>query len=153
MLWFEPTDPGEYILQCTEYCGNGHSRMLATVRVVTENEYERWIDDGGGMGGEGMSLVDFGKTLFVKQGCATCHSVDGTPLVGPTLKGVYGKMEKFADGSSSQVDDNYIRESIVDPNAKLVVGYTPVMPTYAGRLKDKQINAIIDYIKSLGEGN
>ena len=104
-----------------------------------------------GLSGEGMSSVEFGELLFKKQGCSTCHSIDGTKLTGPSMKGKYGSVEQLSDGSTLKVDDNYLRESIVEPNAKVVQGYQPVMPTYAGRLNEKQLNALIDYIKSLGK--
>ena len=148
-LWFEALEPGTYDVMCAEYCGTGHSQMLTKVHVVSDKEYEDWVDSGGGMSGEGMSSVEFGKLLFNKQGCATCHSVDGTKKVGPTLLRRFGAQEQLRDGSTVQIDDNYLRESIMQPNAKVVSGYDPVMPTYAGRLKDKQVNALIDYVKSL----
>lgn len=81
--------------------------------------------------------------------CATCHSVDGSANTGPTWKGIYGTKHKLADGKEVVVDENYLRESMLDPNAKVVAGYQPVMPTYQGILKDKQIDALIAYIKSL----
>jgi cytochrome c oxidase subunit 2 len=90
-----------------------------------------------------------GKKLFTQQGCDTCHSVDGTPKIGPTWKGLFGKSEAMADGSSYNVDENYLRESILDPAAKVVKGYAPSMPTYQGKLSDKDVDGIIEYIKSL----
>lgn len=151
VLWFTPERIGEYYVLCAEYCGTAHSSMLAKVKVVSEKEYTEWIDSGGGLSGEGMSSVEFGELLFKKQGCSTCHSIDGTKLTGPSMKGKYGSVEQLSDGSTLKVDDNYLRESIVEPNAKVVQGYQPVMPTYAGRLNEKQLNALIDYIKSLGK--
>jgi cytochrome c oxidase subunit 2 len=87
--------------------------------------------------------------LFEKQGCSTCHTVDGTPKIGPSWKGVFGKNESFADGTSAVVDENYLRQSMLDPTAKVVAGFAPSMPTYQGKLNDTEIAGIIAYIKSL----
>lgn len=152
VVWFQATDPGEYQVFCTEYCGTGHSQMLTKVRVLMTEEYQAWLDSGGGAGGNGMSSAEFGKTLFSNQGCMTCHSINGTTIIGPSLLGKYGSQEKLTNGSTITIDDNYIRESLMEPTAKVVYGFTPTMPTYKGRLSDKQINALIDYIKSLGKG-
>jgi cytochrome c oxidase subunit II len=149
VMWFEALEKGTYDVLCAEYCGTGHSKMLGKVKVVSQREYDDWLDSGGGMSGEGMSSVEFGKTLFTKQGCGTCHSVDGSKKVGPSFFKKYGTEERIKGGTTVLVDDNYLRESIMEPNAKVVEGYEPVMPTYSGRLKDKQVNALVDYIKSL----
>lgn len=149
VLWFQPTETGEFDILCAEYCGTAHSRMLAKVKVVSEKDYEAWVDSGGGLDGAGMSAAEFGKLLFKSKGCTACHSTDGSPMTGPTMLGLYGKMERLADGRTTKADDNYLRESIMQPNARVVEGYPPVMPTYAGRLKEQQINALIDFIKSL----
>ena len=109
--------------------------------------YEQWLEKAGD--DSGKDPVEVGKTLYEKQGCNTCHSVDGSPRIGPSWKGLFGKHEQFTDGTSSTVDENYIRQSIVDPTAKIVQGFAPSMPTYQGKLKDTQINGIIAYIKSL----
>jgi cytochrome c oxidase subunit 2 len=151
VAWFQAEETGEYHVLCAEYCGTKHSQMLAKVIVKSERGYQDWIDSGGGLSGKGMSSVAFGKLLFKKKGCTACHSVDGTKLTGPSLLGKYGTRESFADGSTVVVDDNYIRQSITEPNAKVVQGFQAVMPTYAGRLKEKQLNALIDYVKSLGK--
>ncbi len=147
VLWFEANKRGEYDIFCTEYCGDGHSRMIGRVKVVSAKAFQKWIDDGGGMGG---SPLEIGKKLFAAKGCVGCHSTnaDRKGLPGPPLGKAYGKMEQLADGSKVKIDDNYIRESILKPNAKVVKGYQPVMPTFAGQLKEKQINALITYIKS-----
>ena len=152
VLWFEATELGTYQIFCAEYCGTGHSQMLSKVKVLSSYDFEQWLVAGGEQAG-GMSSVDFGKNLFTQQGCNACHTVDGKPLVGPTLFKKFGLTEKFTDGTSVKIDENYIRESLMDPNAKVVAGFPPVMPTYKGRLTDKQVNALIDYLKSLGEGS
>lgn len=147
-VWFQATDTGTYQLFCTEYCGRGHSEMLGSVRVLPEREYAAWIEAGSGSG-EGMTLEEFGAKLYKSKACHTCHSIDGSRLVGPSFKGTFGRMEKMSDGKEFMVDENYIRESILSPRAKMVHGYDPVMPTYQGILKDRQIDALIAYIKSL----
>jgi cytochrome c oxidase subunit 2 len=148
VTWFEATNTGTYDLLCAEFCGKGHSEMIGTVKVVSEREYSEWLESGAAMG-EGMSLVDFGASLYKGKACITCHSVDGSNMTGPTFKGAYGKEQPLEDGSTVVVDENYIRESILNPQAKVAAGYQPVMPTYQGILKDRQIDAIIEYIKSL----
>jgi len=150
VMWFNPNQTGTFDIFCAEYCGTGHSVMLGQIKVLSDVEYRKWVDSGGGMSGEGMSSVDFGKQLFTRQGCATCHSVDGSKKTGPSLVGRFGNVESLIGGGTVTVDDNYLRESIMNPGAKVVVGYEPVMPTYAGKLKEEQTNALIDYIKSLG---
>lgn len=150
-VWFQAETTGEFHIFCAEYCGTSHSEMRSTVRVVTDQQYQDWIDSGGGLGGEGMSSAEFGALIYEKKGCNKCHSIDGSKMTGPTFKGLYGRTEHFTDGSTITVDDNYIRESIMEPQLKIVQGYEPVMPTFKGILKDKQTDGLIDYIKSLNE--
>jgi cytochrome c oxidase subunit 2 len=149
VMWFTATKEGNYDVFCAEYCGEGHSRMLAMVRVVSPAAYEKWVKSGGGL--DKLPPAERGQKLFVSKGCNACHSVtkEGRGLAGPPLGGKYGAKEPMADGSIVTVDDNYIRESILRPNAKVVKGYKPVMPTFKGQLTDRQINWLIDYIKSL----
>jgi cytochrome c oxidase subunit 2 len=151
VTWFQATERGEYDVLCAEYCGTGHSSMLAKIKVVSDTDYQKWVDSGGGLSGKGMSSADFGKLLFKSKGCTACHSVDGSKLTGPSLLNKYGTKTVLSDGSQVLIDDNYLRESITQPNAKVVQGFQPVMPTFAGRLKEKQLNALIDYIKSLSK--
>ena len=145
--WFEATQPGEYDLFCAEYCGTSHSDMLALVIVHPPGEFETWLEKASNFL-ETMSPVDAGRKLFQVRGCTQCHSMDGSAKTGPTLLDVFGRTEQMADGSSLTVDENYIRESILEPNARVVAGFEPVMPTYQGRLKDAEIMAIIEYLKA-----
>lgn len=92
--------------------------------------------------------ADFGKRVFDARGCATCHSLDGSAKTGPSFKGLYGKTESIVGGSTVTVEDNYIRESVLQPNAKVVQGFSPQMPSFAGQLDDKQITALIEFIKA-----
>jgi cytochrome c oxidase subunit 2 len=152
-LWFEPTEVGTYTLLCTEYCGapagdvpadspGGHSDMLAVVKVVEQAEFEKFLE---GVDDRPPAIV--GKELYAKWGCQTCHSLDGTRLAGPTFKGLYGREELMTSGEKIKADENYIRESILNPTAKIVQGYAPVMPVFQGQLNDRQIEALIAFIK------
>jgi len=146
--WFEATVPGEYELFCAEYCGTSHSDMLALVVVHPPGEFEIWLEKASNFL-ETMSPVDAGQKLFSVRGCRQCHSVDGTAKTGPSMAGVFGRTQTMTDGGSVVVDENYIRESILEPAARVVNGFEPVMPTYQGRIKDAEIMAIIEYFKSL----
>ncbi len=149
-LWFEATAVGEYDLLCTEYCGTGHSEMIGKVRVLGEREYAEWLESAGGMG-EGMTPAEYGAQLYKNKACNTCHSIDGSKLVGPSFLNLYNTQQMLTNGPPTMADENYLRESILNPQAKLVAGYDPVMPSYQGVLKDQQIDALIAYIKSLKE--
>lgn len=149
--WFQAREPGESIVFCTEYCGTDHSNMLAKVIVHEPEEFAQWLEDNSGAATKPTDLApaDWGEQLVQQNACATCHSTDGTELTGPTWQSAFGSQEQLADGSTVTVDENYIRESILNPNAKIVQGYGQVMPSYQGQLNDEQINAIIEYIKTL----
>jgi cytochrome c oxidase subunit 2 len=95
-----------------------------------------------------VTQADFGKRIYDARGCGSCHSLDGSAKTGPTFKGLYGKTESITGGPTVTVEDNYIRESILEPNAKVVAGFTPQMPSFAGQLDDKQITALIEFIKA-----
>lgn len=144
-IWFEPTEAKETAILCTEYCGTGHSEMLGTVQVLEQTEFDKWLE-----GGDDSKLppAEKGKALFSQWACNSCHSIDGTKGVGPSLKGLFGKTEELADGTA-KADENYIRESIVLSTAKLVKGYAPIMPVFQGQLKDPQVDALVAYIKTL----
>ena len=147
-LWLQPEKTGRYDIYCTQYCGTGHSTMRAVLVVMEEHEYRAWLA-GRVEKGEAETLWQQGKALAEKSGCLACHSIDGTPKVGPTWKGLYGHSTELSDGTTVIADDNYIRESILDSNARIVKGFQPVMPSYKGILKDDDIAAIIAYIKTL----
>ncbi len=150
IIWFEATQPGEYNLFCTEFCGKGHSEMIGKVNVVTEEEYEDWLLENADPS-EGLTMEEFGAKLYKSKACVTCHTIDGTASQGPSFLGIYGKNEQLTDGSSVLVDENYLRESFLNPAAKIVKGYQPVMPPYQGLLNDKEVDALIAYIKSLSQ--
>lgn len=144
-LWFEPLAEGEHVLFCAEYCGDGHSDMLGKVFVEPESKYKEWLETGGG--NKDMPLAELGAALYKSRSCYTCHSLDGSRQSGPSFKGLYGRTERLTDGTSVPANDDYIRESIMYPQAKVVAGFEPVMPTYKGLLRDREVNALIEFIK------
>lgn len=146
-LWFQATRTGVFPVQCTQYCGTNHSYMLTAVKVLEPEAYEEWLSTASDPG-KGKTPAEFGALLYQKRGCNACHSIDGTKGVGPTWKGVYGKTEATSAGSVN-VDDAYLKESMLAPQAKIVAGYQPVMPTFQGVLSDREVGAIIEYIKTL----
>lgn len=148
LTWFEATGTGNFDILCAEFCGDKHSEMLGKVRVVSGNEYDKWLESGMTVG-EGMPPAEYGQTLYRSKACFTCHNIDGTSAVGPALNGIFGKPVALVGGEQVTVDENYIRESILDPHTSLVAGFQPVMPTYQGILNDKQVDALLAYIKSL----
>jgi cytochrome c oxidase subunit 2 len=146
-LWFNATKPGTYHLFCSQYCGTQHSGMIGDVVVMEPALYQAWL--AGGTGTAGVTLASSGKTLFSDLGCATCHRSD-TQGRGPMLEGVYGKPVMLEDGRVVTADENYVRESILTPAAKVVKGFQPIMPVFQGVVSDEQLNALVSYVKSLG---
>jgi cytochrome c1 len=114
--------------------------------VVEQPEEQKQPEEGAGE----QALIDQGKQLATQNGCMGCHSIDGSPGAGPTWKGLFGKEEELTDGTKVKVDEPYLRESIVDPDVKVVKGYSPVMPEYT-QFSDEDLKALIAYIKSLSE--
>jgi cytochrome c oxidase subunit 2 len=145
-LWFEATEIGEYPVFCAEYCGNSHSNMMAKIKVVSQENYQDWLDKKKNEG-VGKSPAELGASLYKSKGCNVCHSVNGTPGVAPSFKGLYGHKVELADGTTPVADDTYIRKSIVEPNSQIVKGFAPVMPKIA--ISEKEIVAIIEFIKTL----
>lgn len=146
-LAFTPNVVGEAQVFCAEYCGTSHSNMLAKIHVVTEAEYLKHVDELD-KAPEGKTPAEWGKDLFVKNGCPTCHSVDGSKSNGPSLKGVFGTSQPIIGSGPTVADENYLRESILRPQAKIVDGYATLqMPLF--KLKDPQVDALIAYIKTL----
>jgi cytochrome c oxidase subunit 2 len=143
-LWFRANKPGTYHLFCSEYCGTNHSNMTGTVVVMEPTQYAEWIRNGGAMG----TFAATGQKLFQELGCTTCHRFD-TQGRGPNLVGVYGKPVLLADGSTLTADDAYIRESILNPGAKVVAGFQPIMPSFQGLVTEDQLLSLIAYVKSL----
>lgn len=153
-LWFTPTKVGSFIIFCAEYCGSGHSQMLGRVNVMSPEAFARWEGKGAGgavAGAAQSSLPSHkrGEKLYANRGCNACHSIDGSDGIAPTFKGLFGRMEKLIDGSEVRADENYIIESIYEPQAKMVAGYQPVMPSFKGILSEAEVSDIIEYVKTL----
>jgi cytochrome c oxidase subunit 2 len=145
-IWFNAEKTGDYQIFCTEYCGAAHSNMLAKMHVVPVADYEKWLQESD----EGLSMAERGQKLFNDKGCVACHSTDGSTKVGPSWKGLFGSERELADGSKAKGDENYIRESILNPNARVVKGFpSGVMPTFQGQLSEEQLNALVEFIKTL----
>jgi len=141
--WFRAIKPGTYHLFCAEYCGTQHSGMVGSIVVMEPAQYEAWMS-----GGTPGPLSSTGEKIFAELGCSTCHRNDSQGR-GPGLQGVFGKPVLLEDGRTVNADENYIRESILDPGAKIVQGYKPVMPTFQGLVSEEQLNALVAYVKSL----
>jgi cytochrome c oxidase subunit 2 len=148
-IWFNPTVPGKHHFTCAEYCGRGHSDMAGTLYVDTPAEYEKWLETGGI--DPNMPLDKLGEQLRDSKGCSTCHSIDGTPGQGPSWKGVFGHQVTLSNGQTVLADENYIRESILDPGAKVVKGYDNIMPVFQGVLRPREVDGLVAYIKTLGK--
>jgi cytochrome c oxidase subunit 2 len=143
-MWFQATRTGRFHIFCAEYCGTLHSGMIGWVEVMEPSAYQRWL-----AGGAEGSLASQGEGLFQKYACNTCHTNDATGR-GPVLAGMYGSDVMLNDNSIVKADDNYIRESILNPTAKVVAGYDPVMPTFQGQVTEEQLTQLIAYVRSLG---
>lgn len=143
-MWFRPTKVGKYHFFCSQYCGTNHAIMGGWVTVMEPADYATWLSDETGS----VNPVSAGEKLFSQLACNTCHLPNGSGRA-PSLNGVYGAKVLLADGTLVSADDAYIRESILQPNAKIVAGYQPVMPTFQGLVSEEQILSLTAYIKSL----
>jgi cytochrome c oxidase subunit II len=141
--WFRATKPGVYHLFCAEYCGTQHSGMVGDIVVMEPAQYEGWIN-----GGSTGPLSASGEKIFAELGCSTCHRADSQGR-GPNLQGVFGKPVQLEDGRTVTADENYVRECILDPGARRVKGFQPIMPTFQGLVSEEQVNALVAYIKSI----
>jgi cytochrome c oxidase subunit 2 len=143
-LWFQATRPGRYHLFCAEYCGTKHSQMIGWVTVMEPAAFQAWLSGGSGA----VSLAAAGQKLFEDLACVTCHRADATGR-GPVLDGLLGKPVKLTSGATVTADEDYIRESIVTPSAKVVAGYQPIMPTYQGLVSEEGLMQLVAYVQSL----
>lgn len=144
-LWFTPVQLGDFHIFCAEYCGTSHSGMIGTLKVVTQAQFDDFVNDRKK---EELSPVDLGKKLYAAKGCNACHSLDGSKLVGPTFKGLYGTEVECEGGTKVQADDNFLRESILYSQKLIVKGYPGVMPSFDGQIKEDEIQALIAFIKA-----
>ena len=143
-LWFEATKPGAYRLFCSQYCGTQHSGMIGYIIALEPAEFQAWLSGGA----TAVSMATAGENLFQKLGCVSCHAPNDTGR-GPSLVGLLGKAVRLQSGASVIADEDYIRESILNPQAKIVAGYQPIMPTFKGLISEDGIMQIIAYLKSL----
>lgn len=144
-VWFEATKPGKYHLFCAEYCGTKHSGMIGWIYAMEPQDYQAWLSGGAAEG----SMAAGGQRLFQDLGCASCHLTDGRGR-GPSLVGVINSTVRLADNRNVKADEAYLRESILNPNAKIVAGYQPLMPTFQGLVTEEGVGQLIEYIRSLG---
>ena len=145
--WFRPTREGQYHIFCAEYCGTKHSGMVGTVYVMQPEQYDAWLTGGGAQG----SLAQKGEALFQQLGCVTCHQSEANRQGRcPNLHGIYGQQQELTGGEKVTANETYIRESILNPSAKIVAGYQNIMPTFAGLVTEDGIQQLIEYIKSIG---
>ena len=145
-MWFRPTKAGTYHLFCAQYCGTMHSGMIGEVVVMEPADYQAWMSGGPVTG----SLAENGQALFQQLGCSTCHRFDVQGR-GPNLTGIFGKPVQLEDGRTVIADEDYVRESIVNSQAKIVSGFKPIMPIFQGQISDEQLNALVAYVKSLSQ--
>ncbi|MCE9670219.1 cytochrome c oxidase subunit II [Myxococcus stipitatus] len=152
--WFEAIRPGRYPVLCAEFCGLNHSLMRAEVVVLSPAEFEAWRAEQGGdqvASGAGLTepLVARGRLVATREGCFQCHTVDGTPHIGPTWRGLYLREEPLDSGGTIRADVAYLTESMMEPQAKVVAGYAPVMPSFQGRLSAADVASLVEFIQSL----
>ena len=142
--WFNATELGQYRIYCDQYCGTRHSAMIGVVYVMTPQDYANWLAGGKGT----MTPVDQGAQLFTQYQCGTCHKSDNTGR-GPSLNNIIGRTITLTNGQRIVADDNYLRESIVNSQTKVVQGYQPIMPAFQGSMTEEQLLQLVAYIKSL----
>jgi cytochrome c oxidase subunit II len=144
-IWFEATKTGKYHLLCAEYCGMNHSGMTGSIIVMEPREFDDWLS--GNTGNTTPAVA--GQQLYQTLGCASCHGGTGEGGRGPTLAGLFGRLTPLEGGQSVRADEGYIRESILNPQAKLVAGFGPIMPTFQGQISEDQLVQLLAFIKSV----
>ncbi|HJT45278.1 MAG TPA: cytochrome c oxidase subunit II [Chthoniobacterales bacterium] len=144
--WFKPTHTGEYHIFCSQYCGTQHARMIGRVVVMQPQAYERWLKTGE----QTESIVRTGERLFHDRGCSGCHA-QNSRFHAPLLDGLYRKPVPLSDGSMVDADDQYLRDSILQPGKQISAGYENIMPSFSGHLTEEEIMALIAYLKAIGK--
>jgi cytochrome c oxidase subunit 2 len=144
-LWFEARHPGTYDIMSAEYCGTEHSYMRGRVVVLAEDAWAKWAEARP----HGDDLVTTGERVASERGCLRCHTVDGTPHLGPTWAGLYGSTVEMTDGSRIHADEAYLTESMMDPERHIHAGFDRIMPSYRGLLQAGEVAALVQYIRSL----
>lgn len=148
--WFVASKTGSYDLFCSQYCGTNHSAMITTVEALPAAEFAEWLEHGPGGGGNKESRID-GKKLAQEKGCLGCHSLDGSPGVGPSFKGISGRSTVVVTKGAERtitVDDAYLRQSILDPHADVVKGFQAIMPAFSDLSKD-EVSALVEYLEEI----
>jgi cytochrome c oxidase subunit II len=155
-VWFNPIAMGKHVITCAEYCGKGHSDMHGVLTVENDADFAKFLETGGTewedyFNGKDpkKSPADWGRIQYETKGCNSCHTLDGTKSKGPSWKGIWGKMETLNNDQKVLVDEAYVRESMMYPQAKIVKGFEPIMPSFQGLLKENQIKGLIAFIQSL----
>src|SRR6267378_970504 len=143
--WFEATKPGRYHFFCAEYCGMNHSGMGGYVVVMEPTEFENWLSGNANQ----MSPAAAGQQMFESLGCASCHGANAEGGRGPALLGLYGSKVVLNNGQTVRADEGYIRESILNPQAKIVTGFGPIMPSFQGQVNEEQLLQLVAFVKSL----
>ena len=143
--WFEATKPGRYHFFCAEYCGMNHSGMGGFVVVMEPTDFENWLSGNANQ----MSPAAAGQQMFESLGCASCHGANAEGGRGPALLGVYGSNVALNNGQTVRADEAYVRESIMNPQAKIVTGFGPIMPSFQGQLNEEQLLQLVAFVKSL----
>ncbi|MBC7465577.1 MAG: cytochrome c oxidase subunit II [Bdellovibrio sp.] len=149
-LWFRAEKLGEFHVFCAEFCGTSHSAMMTRLRVVSQEDFDKWLTEESEVGS--LPLAQRGAKIFQTRACASCHNVDNPAVkIGPSLYQKWGHEEEMDDGKKVNVDENYVRESILEPQAKIVKGYPrpSPMPAFQGQLSESELTALIEYIKGL----
>jgi len=152
-MWIIATEEGEYDLFCAEYCGTSHSEMITKVVVQDESVFAAWVRDAANPLKAGKPWYEVGEALYAGRGCATCHSIDGSRKIGPTFQNLFGRQRVFSNADPEVADEDYLRESILNPGVKVVESYDDQMPSYQGQLTEKEVRALIEYIKFLSDDN
>jgi cytochrome c oxidase subunit 2 len=158
-LWFEAKTPGSYHLFCTQFCGIDHAHMTGEVVAMTQPDFERWLQQND----PGDTLAATGAKLYMHYGCSGCHGGNGAGAAGaaaavadparaPRLSGLFGALVPLAGGTTIEANDQYLRDAILNPAERRVVGYRPIMPSFAGLMSEEDLINVIAYIKSLGAG-
>lgn len=144
-LWFEATKPGRYHLFCAEYCGMNHSGMRGYIEVMEPDDFDNWLAGNA----NATSPAAAGQTMYESLGCASCHGANAEGGRGPALLGVFGSNVTLNNGQTVRADESYLRESIINPQAKIVTGFGPIMPSFQGQVTEEQLLSLVAYMKSL----
>jgi len=145
-LVFRAVETGTFRLMCAEYCGTRHSAMTGKIVVMKPEDYAAWLAEQP----EGDALAERGEGLYTTLGCSGCHAQTGT-IRAPDLRGVYGNPVPLSDGRIVTADDEYLRDSILEPRRDVVAGFQPIMPSFAGKVSEGDIVALLAWLRTNGD--